>query len=173
MWNNFFFRKSCLLWDNVKKIDTATEELACWINKATIIQSEYVILIDFFLQQWLNERASMLRLYVHCLCWFVLIVSYIVLYIMTSDLGKLSVCLRRQARDGCTGHNSYPLGGWKAEDLLLQTGMCLSWVDTCYAFVYRVTLECRGAILLNYSSRECAIKRLITVNISPVCAVKA
>ena len=32
----------------MKKIDTATEELACWINKATIIQSEYVILIDFF-----------------------------------------------------------------------------------------------------------------------------
>ena len=33
---------------------------ACWIPEATNTHSEYVILIP--LQQWLHERASMLRL---------------------------------------------------------------------------------------------------------------
>ena len=35
--------------------------IACWIPKATDTHSEYVILIAFPLQQWLHERASMLR----------------------------------------------------------------------------------------------------------------
>ena len=35
--------------------------LACWITKATDAHSEYIILIDFPLQQWLYERASILR----------------------------------------------------------------------------------------------------------------
>jgi formylmethanofuran dehydrogenase subunit E-like metal-binding protein len=43
---------------------------ACWIAKATDTHSEYVILIVFTRQQWLRERASMLRLYVHCLSFF-------------------------------------------------------------------------------------------------------
>jgi hypothetical protein len=39
---------------------------ARWITKATDTRLEYVILIAFPRQQWLRERASMLRLYVHC-----------------------------------------------------------------------------------------------------------
>ena len=35
--------------------------IACWIIKATDTHSEYVILIVFPLQQWLRERASLLR----------------------------------------------------------------------------------------------------------------
>ena len=35
--------------------------IACWIPKATYTHSEYVIFIAFPLQQWLHERASMLR----------------------------------------------------------------------------------------------------------------
>jgi hypothetical protein len=35
--------------------------IACWIPKATNTILEYVILISFPLQQWLRERASMLR----------------------------------------------------------------------------------------------------------------
>jgi hypothetical protein len=35
--------------------------MACWITKATNTHSEYVILIAFPLQQWLHERASILR----------------------------------------------------------------------------------------------------------------
>jgi hypothetical protein len=40
---------------------------ACWITKATDAHSEYVILIAFLQQEWLRERAPMLRLYAHCL----------------------------------------------------------------------------------------------------------
>jgi hypothetical protein len=38
---------------------------ACWITKATGTHSEYVIIIAFPREQWLGERASILRLYVH------------------------------------------------------------------------------------------------------------
>jgi hypothetical protein len=42
--------------------------IACWITKATDTHSEYVILIAFPRQQWLNERASVLRYtYIACL----------------------------------------------------------------------------------------------------------
>jgi len=34
---------------------------ACWTTNATDTHSEYVIHIAFPLQQWLHERASMLR----------------------------------------------------------------------------------------------------------------
>jgi hypothetical protein len=40
--------------------------ITCCITKAADTHSEYVILIAFIRQQWLRERASMLRLYVHC-----------------------------------------------------------------------------------------------------------
>ena len=41
--------------------------IACWIPKATNTDSEYVILIALPLQQWLHERASVLRYtYVTC-----------------------------------------------------------------------------------------------------------
>ena len=35
--------------------------VACWITKATDKSSEYVMHISFPRQQWLRERASMLR----------------------------------------------------------------------------------------------------------------
>jgi hypothetical protein len=42
-----------------------------WITKATNKHSEYVILAALSLQQWLQERASMLRYtYVACLIYF-------------------------------------------------------------------------------------------------------
>jgi hypothetical protein len=42
--------------------------IACGIPKATSTHSEYVIRIDFPLQQWLHEGASMLRnMYFACL----------------------------------------------------------------------------------------------------------
>jgi hypothetical protein len=85
--NFFFFRKSCRLWDNVEKYGRARQatddniirrmRFACCITKATDTHSQYVILIAFPRQQWLRERAWMLRLYVHCLivlshpwCWY-------------------------------------------------------------------------------------------------------
>ena len=35
--------------------------IACWIPEATNTHSQYVILIAYPLQQWLHDRASMLR----------------------------------------------------------------------------------------------------------------
>ena len=35
--------------------------IACWITKATNTHSQYVISIAFPLQNWLQERASLLR----------------------------------------------------------------------------------------------------------------
>jgi hypothetical protein len=35
--------------------------ILCWVSKATNTHSENVILIDFPMQLWLHERASMLR----------------------------------------------------------------------------------------------------------------
>jgi hypothetical protein len=65
------FRKSCCLRENVGKYGTARQAtdydikrrvgFAWWISKATNTQSECVIPIAFPLQQWLNERASVLR----------------------------------------------------------------------------------------------------------------
>jgi hypothetical protein len=44
------------------------KRIAGWVPKATNTHSEYVIIIDFQLQQLLHERASMLRYtYVACL----------------------------------------------------------------------------------------------------------
>jgi hypothetical protein len=67
MFNNFFLKKSCLLWDNVEMTIRCTH-IACWIPKPTNILSEYVIIIAFPLQQWLQEHASLLRcMYTDCL----------------------------------------------------------------------------------------------------------
>ena len=65
------FRKSGRLWDNVEQYGRtrqATDDnvvicmpFACCITKITGTHSECVILIAFPLQQWLRERASILR----------------------------------------------------------------------------------------------------------------
>jgi hypothetical protein len=71
-------RKSCRLWNNLEKQSTVGQptddnitrrmRFACWIPKATDTHTEYEILIAFPLQQWLDERASMLRYtYIACL----------------------------------------------------------------------------------------------------------
>jgi hypothetical protein len=68
------FRKSRGFWDNMENFCRAGQataiwctRIACWIPKDIDTHSEYVILIAFPLQQWLRERASVLRLYVHSL----------------------------------------------------------------------------------------------------------
>ena len=72
-----YIRKSCRLWDNVKKYCTARQatndniiqrmSIACWIPKATNTHSQHVILIVLPLQQWLHERISVLR-YTYIVC---------------------------------------------------------------------------------------------------------
>jgi hypothetical protein len=61
------------MWKNISEQDMpqmAIWRIACWIPKAKNTLSEYVIFIAFLLQQWLNERASLLRYtYIACLGW--------------------------------------------------------------------------------------------------------
>jgi hypothetical protein len=40
----------------IRRINTAS-----WVTKATVTRSEYVIIIDFLLQQWLGQRVSLFR----------------------------------------------------------------------------------------------------------------
>ena len=70
--------KSYPLLDNVENYGRARQtandyvirrkHIACWITKAVDTHTEYVIFIAFPWQQWLHERTSVLRLYVHRLC---------------------------------------------------------------------------------------------------------
>jgi len=60
------------MWKNI--VETGRPQMAIWrmhitwrIHKATNTHSEYVMLIDCSLQQWLLECVSVLTLYVHCL----------------------------------------------------------------------------------------------------------
>jgi hypothetical protein len=73
LYSTTFFRKLCRLCDNLEKYDGRTRQatddniirrmrFACWITKATDTHSEYVIATAFAKQQWLRERASMLRI---------------------------------------------------------------------------------------------------------------
>ena len=74
---NKVFRKSCRLRENVEKYRRARQttdknviqrmRFVCWITKATETHSKYVILIALPQQQWLRERASILRYtYISC-----------------------------------------------------------------------------------------------------------
>ena len=68
--------------------------IACWIAKATHTHSQYLIRIAFPLQQWLQERASILHLYVHCL-----VHPALVIYIEEAKIRILQVCsIRRGLR---------------------------------------------------------------------------
>ena len=67
----FFFRKSCLLWDNVEKYGTAREatdnntigrtHFACWITKVTVTHSDCSIIIAFPRWKLFCERTTVLR----------------------------------------------------------------------------------------------------------------
>jgi hypothetical protein len=85
MFNNFFSpenRAVCeIKWEKFvergrPRMTVRRMRFACWIPKATNTHSEYVILIALLMQQWLHERASLLRdTYSACLverstCWF-------------------------------------------------------------------------------------------------------
>jgi len=73
LYSKFFPQKPCRLRDNVGKYCTtgqATDDNMAhtYFMLDTNTHSEYVILIAFPLQQWLHERASMLRYtYIGCL----------------------------------------------------------------------------------------------------------
>jgi len=70
MYNNFFLpgnRAVYEMWKNMAQPDRPQMTIwsisfAWWVTKATNTYLEYVILIAFQLQQWLNVGASVLRL---------------------------------------------------------------------------------------------------------------
>jgi len=54
------------MWKNIVEPDRPQMakrrmHIACYITNATNTHSEYVIITDFLLQQWLHERAAILR----------------------------------------------------------------------------------------------------------------
>jgi hypothetical protein len=68
----FFFAVYEIMWENTvewggPQMTIWRMRIACWITKATNAHTGCVILIAFLLQQWLHERASMLR-YTHIAC---------------------------------------------------------------------------------------------------------
>ena len=77
---NFFFRKSCRLWGNVKNMVERSRpqmkiwrmRIACWIHKATNIHSEYLIFVAFPLPQ-----RYVIRTYIACLYKIKLYESYV------------------------------------------------------------------------------------------------
>jgi len=83
-----FFQKIVLFvrWKNIVEPDRPQMiiwcmHIACWIPKATNTYSEYVKLITFPLQQWLHERASLLRYtYIACLVELMHMPVYIRIY---------------------------------------------------------------------------------------------
>ena len=75
--------------DRLKKT-TWRMRIAYWAPKATNTHSEYVILITFPLQQWLNERASVLR-YTYIACLVVFKVDHE--NITMSEERKTKICL--------------------------------------------------------------------------------
>jgi len=78
MSTNFFSPKNCAVYETVWKKygrdEQATDDnliwhmhFACWLPKATDTHSESVIFNAFIWQQWLQEPASVLHLYVYYL----------------------------------------------------------------------------------------------------------
>jgi hypothetical protein len=78
-----FFRKLYRLWDkveNVVRVGQAIDDnivwrmrVACWITKTTETHSKCVTIIAFPRQQWLRERATVLR-YTY-IAWFVMYIT--------------------------------------------------------------------------------------------------
>ena len=80
------------MWKNVAQWDrpqmtVRRMRIACCIPKATNTHSQYVILIALPLQQWLRERASVLR-YTHIAC---LVITQMECVYCTVRTGSLNV----------------------------------------------------------------------------------
>jgi len=69
MFSNFFFESPAvyeIMWKNTvqpgrPRMTICRMHIVYWVPKATNTHSEYVLLIDFPLQQWLHERTLTLR----------------------------------------------------------------------------------------------------------------
>ena len=111
MFDNFFFPGNRavydILWKNIEawggpQLTIWRMRIACGITKATNARSEYVIFITFPLQQWLFERASLLRSYARCLSCLNPKLRF--LFYTDENVKKFSVytkCIYCTSRKGC------------------------------------------------------------------------
>jgi hypothetical protein len=115
MFHNFFFEKSCRLWDNVQKMRhsrqatdgniTGHTRFECWIPKAIYTLSEYVILIAFTRQKWApqcyvtrtlpvlfpeNKNSSWITTIVQLTHWLIMAVNHTEIIIDNTICGKLT-----------------------------------------------------------------------------------
>jgi hypothetical protein len=84
---NKFFWQSWRLWDNAEKYGRDRQaaddniircrRFACWITRAPSTHTKNIRIIAFSRQQWLHERASMLRSYVYYLSCSILISTFL------------------------------------------------------------------------------------------------
>jgi len=96
VFNNFFPENRAvyaIMWKNTVDPDrtqmtTWRMRIACWIPKVTHTYSEHIILF-IPLQQWLRERASMLR-YMHIACPFSFSVTYFNVMLATQPSSTVS-----------------------------------------------------------------------------------
>ena len=124
----FFPRKLCRLWDSVEKhgrVRQATDgniirrlRFAFWITKAADTHSEYVIPITFPRQQWLLERASLLR-YVYIACFVT--VSRHTLNCLVVNPVSLSGSCGFHSRHGC----------WLSRVIISRSSSAFSWRRCC------------------------------------------
>ena len=101
-----------IMWKNIVDPDRPLMKIwrmrnACCILKSTNTHSEYVIFVTFPLQQWLHERASMLRYTCIAACRFLILGTgpRVGLYKTEPFLkmfGKVSILLPRLAVTGNT-----------------------------------------------------------------------
>ena len=85
------------MWKNIVEPDRPQltirrMRIVCWVPKATNTHSKYVILIDFPVQQWLHERASMLR-YKYTVCLVNTILTAHILTTVERDTTYVTRCI--------------------------------------------------------------------------------
>ena len=127
MFSNFGFENRAVyevMWKRFVQLDRPQMtilrmRIACWVPRAANTHWEYAILIAFPRQHWLRERASKLRLYVHCLC--------VISFVMSQKplLGQVLLIIEL-SRSHCIRHTTLivtPLYEWSARrsDLSLTT----------------------------------------------------
>ena len=100
----FFSWRSFCLWDNVEKCGIARQSTddntmyvrrmrtTRWITKATNTRSECGIFTAFPWQQWSPKRDSMLRLYIHCLSFFLFKFQNLITFCWTHDKLLRTTC---------------------------------------------------------------------------------
>jgi len=97
------------MWKNIVEPDKPQMtiwrmRIACWTTRAKNTHSEYVILIAFPRQQWLHERASMLRyMYIACFVYFKKIPTILLCEIVQRQY-RLSNYFTFGTLHGCTVH---------------------------------------------------------------------